>query len=72
VREANQQLQNLPQDRRLMVHAALRHLRRMSPEERQQTLQSDKFKSTFSEQEQNIVKQLAAVEPAESPTPQSK
>ena len=72
IRKANQQLQTLPQDRRTMVHKALRHLRQMSPEERQQELQSDKFRSTFSEQEQGIVKQLAAIQPPENSEPQTK
>ena len=72
VREANQKLQTLPVDRRLMVHKALRHLRQMSPNERQQEFQSDKFKTTFSDQEQTILKNLAAINPpgdGENPTP---
>lgn len=68
IREANQQLQKLPQNRRVMVHAAVRHLRRMPLQERQQTLQSDSFRNTFSPQEQNILKQLASIE---SSVPQS-
>jgi Protein of unknown function (DUF3106) len=61
VRDANQQLQGLPAERRVMVHRALRHLVQMSPEERQQEFQSDKFKSTFSDQEQNILKNLSVI-----------
>lgn len=61
IREANQQLQTLPPNRRVMVHAAVRHLRQMSPQERQQTIDSDGFRSTFSPAEQNILKQLASL-----------
>ena len=62
VREANQKLQTLPVDRRVMVHKALRHLRQMSPNERQQEFQSERFKTTFSDQEQTILKNLAAID----------
>ena len=65
VREAGQQLQGLPQDRQIMVHKALRHLRQMDPQERQQVMDSDKFKSTFSEQERGIISRLAAINPQE-------
>lgn len=61
VRDANQQLQELPQQRQIMVHRALRHLVQMSPQERQQEFESDKFKSTFSDQEQNILKNLSGI-----------
>lgn len=61
VRDANQQLQGLPAERRVMVHRALRHLVQMSPEERQQEFQSDKFKSMFSDQEQGILKNLSVI-----------
>lgn len=65
IREANQKLQGLPQERQMMVHKALRHLRQMDPQERQQVLASDRFKSTFSEQEQGILKQLSVINPPE-------
>jgi uncharacterized protein DUF3106 len=61
VRDANQQLQGLPVERRVMVHKALRNLVKMSPQERQQVFESDKFKSTFSDQEQTILKNLAEI-----------
>jgi len=63
VRDANQKLQTLPQDRQVMVHRAVRRLRQMSPQERQQTLQSQEFKSKFSDQEQQILKELADINP---------
>src|SRR6266567_3285250 len=70
VRDANQQLQGLPQERQIMVHKALRHLRQMPPQERQQELQSDRFRGYFSEPEQKILNQLSAINP-EGGSPQN-
>ena len=71
VREANQQIQTLPVPRRLEVHKELRKLVQMSPEQRQQTFDSEEFKNSFSDQEQTILKNLAAINPmsAENGTP---
>ena len=66
IRDANKTLETLPQDRRVMVHKALRHLRQMDPQERQQEFESDRFKSTFSEQEQGVLAKLAAINPPEN------
>jgi hypothetical protein len=63
IRQSNETLKTLPQDRQVMVHKALRHLRQMDPQERERILNSDRFKSTFSGQEQGILKQLAAINP---------
>ena len=65
IREAGKELQGLPQDRQVMVHKVLRHLRQMDPQERQQVIDSDRFKSTFSEQERGIITKLAAINPQE-------
>ncbi len=65
IREANTQLQGLPQDRQVMVHKALRHLRQMDPQERQQVFDSERFKSTFSDQERGILTKLSAINPPE-------
>lgn len=61
VRKANQQIQTLPEPRRLEVHRELRKLVQMSSEQRQQTFDSVDFKSSFSDQEQSILKNLAAI-----------
>jgi hypothetical protein len=53
------------------VHKAVRHLRQMSPEERQQVIQSDRFRGTFSEQEQKLISQLAEMNPQEGGTAQN-
>jgi hypothetical protein len=63
VRDANQKLQALPQDRRVAVHTALRQLRQMDSARRQQVFESDRFHSSFSPQEQEILKQLSAINP---------
>jgi hypothetical protein len=70
LRDANHQLQGLPQDRRVAVHKALRHLREMDPQKRQQVMASDRFKTLFSEQEQGILKELAAINPPQNGTGQ--
>jgi hypothetical protein len=74
LRNASQQLRSLPEDRQVAVHKAVRHLRQMSPDERKQVLDSDRFHSTFSDQEQKLIGQLAEMNPPEggganNPTP---
>ena len=71
LRDANKTLEALPPDRKVMVHTALRHLRKMDPQQREETMQSEQFRSTFSDQEQGILKQLSAINPAQEsgPTP---
>jgi hypothetical protein len=74
IRLASEQLQGLPQDRQIMVHKALRHLRQMDPQERQQVFDSERFKSTFSDQERGILTRLSAINPPEGeggPNPQA-
>ena len=76
LRNASQQLKSLPQDRQVAVHKAVRHLRQMPPDERKQVLDSDRFKNTFSDQEQKLIGQLAEMNvpegnggSAQNPTP---
>ena len=71
LRDANQQLKVLPPERQVAVHTALRHLRQMPPAERQQVIQSDRFKTTFSDQEQKLISQLAELNPQEGGNAQS-
>jgi uncharacterized protein DUF3106 len=70
LRDANQQLKGLPPERQVAVHTALRHLRQMPPAERQQVIQSDRFRSTFSDQEQKLISQLAELNPQEGASTQ--
>lgn len=73
LRNASQELRSLPPERQVAIHTALRHLRQMPPTERQQVIQSDRFRSTFSDQEQKLISQLAEMSPAagaaQSPQP---
>jgi hypothetical protein len=71
LRDANQQLKVLPPERQVAVHTALRHLRQMPPAERQEVIQSDRFRSTFSDQEQKLISQLAELNPPEGGGAQS-
>jgi hypothetical protein len=71
LRDANTQLQGLPPDRQVAVHKAVRHLRQMPAPERQQVIQSDRFKTTFSDQEQKLISQLADLNPQEGGSAQS-
>jgi hypothetical protein len=71
LRSANEQLKGLPPDRQVAVHTALRHLRQMPPAERQQVIQSDRFRSTFSDQEQKLISQLADLNPQQAGSGQS-
>jgi hypothetical protein len=70
LRSANEQLKGLPPERQVAVHTALRHLRKMAPAERQQVMQSDRFRSTFSDQEQKLISQLAEMSPPSAGTAQ--
>jgi hypothetical protein len=70
LRSANEQLKGLPPERQVAVHTALRHLRKMAPAERQQVMQSDRFRSTFSDQEQKLISQLAEMSPQSAGTAQ--
>ncbi|HWZ45544.1 MAG TPA: DUF3106 domain-containing protein [Candidatus Saccharimonadales bacterium] len=72
LRQSNQELKGLPEGRQLMVHKALRALRQMTPEGREGVFQSDRFHSTFSGQEQDILKRLSGMSPEEPETGQSK
>ena len=63
VRGAMQQLGALPADRRRVVAHAFRDLRDMPPAQRQGTLNSEGFRSQFSDSERNTLSGLLAVEP---------
>jgi hypothetical protein len=71
LRDANTQLQGLPPERQVAVHKAVRHLRQMPAPERQQVIQSDRFKTTFSDQEQKLISELAELSPAEGGSAQN-
>jgi len=59
------QMQTLPQDRRMAVRQAARRLSGMDPAERERVLSSPQFQQRFSPQEQNLVRGLAEMGPAQ-------
>jgi hypothetical protein len=63
VRGAMQQLGELPPDRRRLVSRAFRDLREMPQPQRQAVLNSERFRSQFSDQERGALTGLLAVEP---------
>ena len=69
-------MQNAPEDRRKMMQTALRSLRQMDPEERERVINSDRFKSMFSDDERNLIHGLTDVQvgkaPADATQPQPK
>lgn len=67
LRQANRELKALPDGRELALHRALRALRQMTPEHREEVYKTDRFRNTFSGQEQDILKRLAAMSPPEEP-----
>jgi len=63
-RGLQQKVKAMPPDRRQEIHKALRYLRGMPPEQRQQAIDSEQFKSRFSDDERDTLKQLMAIAPA--------
>ncbi len=66
------QMRTLPPQRRQMVQDAIQGLRGMPPDEREKTIQSDRFRSMFTPQERGLLKDasrlpLAPANEAESP-----
>jgi len=65
--KANEEFKGLPENRKIMVRTALRHLRQMDPQGREKVFQSDQFRNTFSPQEQGLLKSLSEISPPENP-----
>jgi transposase-like protein len=63
VRTATEQYQGLPEDRRRLVARAFRDLREMPQPQRQALMNSDHFRSQFSDQERTMLSSLLTVEP---------
>jgi hypothetical protein len=58
VRQIHNQMQQLPPDRQRVVRSAIRDLRAMPPAERDQVIDSEHFRSTFSPQELGILREV--------------
>src|SRR5581483_9058946 len=48
-------LRTMPEDRRQQIHSAFAALNRMDPAERQRVMQSDRFRSSFSDEERQMI-----------------
>jgi Protein of unknown function (DUF3106) len=55
-RQVFRQMTQLPPDRRRMVHTAIDDLRRMPADQRENVINSDKFKGMFSDQERQLMR----------------
>jgi hypothetical protein len=62
-RTASEQYQGFPEDRRRLVARAFRDLREMPEPQRQAILNSDRFRTQFSDQERNTLSGFLSVEP---------
>jgi hypothetical protein len=49
-------MQQLPQDRRRMVHKAIDDLRAMPQDQREEIINSDRLKGMFSDQERDLMR----------------
>lgn len=66
-RAAVQQFAAAPPDRRRLMARAVLDLRAMAPEQRQQVINSDRFRAEFSDGERSTLTNLLSVEPYISP-----
>ncbi len=57
----HEKMHQIPEGRRDIVRTAFRNLRDMSPQDRERVVNSDKFRSTFSEDERSLIKGLVDV-----------
>ena len=75
VQQIHNQILQLPPDRQRMVRSTIRDLRAMPPAQREQVIDSERFRSTFSPQELGILREvtrlpLAPAEGGAEPAPQ--
>jgi Protein of unknown function (DUF3106) len=66
------QMRQLPPDRQRMVRTAVRDLAAMPPDQRERVINSDRFKSMFSDQERDMMREASKLPlaPAEEGGPQ--
>lgn len=70
-RELFQQFRQFGPDSRQRVNSALRRLRGMPPNARQNFYNSDEFRTNYNEGEQNVIKGLSELGPADTEPPES-
>lgn len=67
-RELQQRFRDLPTERRQQVRAELRSLRAMSPDQRQEELNSDHYRTTFTDNERDVMQKILQLPtPAKNP-----
>ena len=67
IRESFRELNRLEQDRKLPVRREIVRMRQMTPEDRAARLESETFRSRFSDAERHIIRDLAENVPAPEP-----
>ena len=72
VRRSFRQLTEMPEDRRKQVRQELHRLRSMTADERKTRMDSEKFKSRFSDDERDLLANLSALAPAADAEPAPK
>jgi len=70
-RQLFQQFRQMDPDSRQRINMAVRRLHGMPPDARQNVYNSPGFKSNFNEQEQNVIKGLSELGPADAQPPES-
>lgn len=60
-RSLQQRMRNVPDDRRQAMRTAMRDLRQMPPDQRQQVMNSNQFKSRFSDNERDMMQRVLAL-----------
>jgi hypothetical protein len=58
VQQIHNQILQLPPDRQRMVRSTIRDLRAMPPAQREQVINSDRFRNNFSPQELGILREV--------------
>lgn len=60
-RSLQERMKDVPEDRRRAMRTAMRNLRQMPPDQRQQVMNSNQFKSRFSDDERDTMQRVLAL-----------
>ncbi len=60
----HQRMHEIPEDRRGVVRREFQLLQQMTPDQRQRVMNSDSFRTTFSDKEREVIKGMADVQGA--------
>jgi hypothetical protein len=67
VEQLHQQMHDIPENRRGPVRIAFQRLQQMPPDQRERVMNSDRFRSSFSPQEQNLIRGMVEVQDQTAP-----